>query len=190
MRIVDDASVRCSVCGTRIDQPPNTLPGERQPCPKCGSRLRDIRVSASDQLRLIDEAYAETTAASSQRIQQLMSAQAQAAITRESSFTADAAIAEAGRAAGTGTAYDAAAKTESAIAAELTTEREHLTQAAIHTLIDTVQVGQAENARAAEKLNSPTVQLVRWTRVVGRLTILAVIVGLAALFVAIYAAFK
>lgn len=190
MPLVNVPAVRCRECGTPIDESPNTPPGKRQPCPKCGSRLRDIRVFVSDQLQLIDEAYAETTAAANERIQQLMSAQAQVALRREGTLTADAVVVEAGHAAGAGTAYDATVKTDIAIAGELAAERDHLTQAAIHTLIDTVRVGQAENARAAEKLNGLTVELVRWTRVLGGLTVLVVLVSLAALVVGIYAAVK
>lgn len=187
---MDDPSVRCGACGTPIEEPPDTKPEERQPCPKCGSRSRTIRVSASDELRQIGEAYAEATAASNRRIRRLTSAQAAAAKTRSGSFTADAVIANAGLAEGTGTAHGPGARTESAIAAEIDAERGHLIQAAVQTLIDTVRVGQAESARAAEQLNGLTVELVKWTRVIGTLTIVTVVVALAALLVAVYAAFK
>ena len=162
---------------------------------------RRISVSVSDQLQLIDEAYAKTTAAANERIQQLVSAQAQAAIAREGSITLDATIAAAGVAAGTGAAHGASIKSEGELAGELAAEREHLTQSAIQTLIDTVRLGQAESARTAEKLNGLTVELVawtrklndltvellRWTRVIGAATIVAVVIGVAALIVGIIA---
>ena len=100
----------------------------------------------------------------------------------------DAVIVEAGVASAEATAHDATVKTESAISAELTVEREHLIQAAIRTLIETVTVAQAESARAAEKLNGLTVELVQWTRIIGSATIVAVVVGIAALAFAIYIA--
>ncbi len=77
---------------------------------------------------------------------------------------------------------------DAVIAAELSAEREQQINAAIKTLIETVTVGQAESARAAAKLNGLTAELVNWTRVIGRATIVAVIVGIAALGVAIYVA--
>jgi predicted RNA-binding Zn-ribbon protein involved in translation (DUF1610 family) len=36
--------VRCSECGTTIEESPGTRVEERQPCPNCGSTIRTIRV--------------------------------------------------------------------------------------------------------------------------------------------------
>jgi len=47
---MDDASttVHCAKCGAVIDEPANTKPENRKPCPTCGSTARDSHSSASD----------------------------------------------------------------------------------------------------------------------------------------------
>ena len=191
-------TVHCSVCGTLIDEPSDTPPAKRKPCPNCGSKVRTIGVTLSERLNLIDDAYAQVTRAGNDRIEQLISAQAAALVTRTGSFSADAVIApphtepHTGVASGTGSANDATATTETLISAELRSQQDGLTQAAIRALIDVVRVGQEQGAKAAEEslkataeLNALTKVLVKWTQFIGIATIVAVIVGVGAIVVAV-----
>ncbi len=49
MATVDQHSC-CGSCGAPIDEPSNTAPEERKPCPSCGSTSRQIRVELAEAL--------------------------------------------------------------------------------------------------------------------------------------------
>jgi hypothetical protein len=151
------------------------------------STARTISVTASDRLRVIDEAYAQKTAASDRRIDDIIERSTKANPTT---------------AAGQGTAPDAAVKREHSLpepstgqgagqagamiavnlTGELVREQGHRISDAITTLIETVTVGQAEATNTAERLNDLTHELVIWTRVIVVATIIAVVVAIAALW--------
>ena len=42
--------VQCDACGAPIDEPSNTPPEKRSPCPSCGSTIRQIRVELAETL--------------------------------------------------------------------------------------------------------------------------------------------
>jgi hypothetical protein len=48
----DEDFVSCSQCGTRIDEPHNTPPDQRLPCPSCGSKARTFNVHLSETVTL------------------------------------------------------------------------------------------------------------------------------------------
>jgi hypothetical protein len=141
-------------------------------------------LSATKQLDEISAEYARISEASNSRIQKLLSEQQQAAST-EIIRAAEAGSAQAGLASGTGAALDATVRAQSSVTGALTVEREQQTQDAIQTLISVVRVGQAENARAAEKLNDLTEKLVVWTGQIRKATNVLVVLGVAGLIVAI-----
>jgi hypothetical protein len=47
-------SVQCGNCGLPLDEPTNLDPANRQPCPRCGSHVRSIQVSATDKVSITD----------------------------------------------------------------------------------------------------------------------------------------
>jgi hypothetical protein len=186
-------------------------PSERQPCPNCGSKSRHYSVNLSARLDFIGKTYAEVTAASNERIQHLMSAQAQAAISREGSTAPESVEAPAGVAEGTGAAHEPervgaalegtirgqsnASATLTNVAGELSVERDLQLQTAIQTLIEVVQVGQAQSAVSTGELNDLTAELVKWTRRIGVWTAvmllvagITAVVALVALIVGVHAA--
>jgi hypothetical protein len=44
--------IKCSKCGMHIDEPVNTSPKEREPCPECGSTMRDKAIFLEDRIRI------------------------------------------------------------------------------------------------------------------------------------------
>jgi hypothetical protein len=44
--------IRCSKCGTKIEEPADKPLEERQPCPKCGSTMRDKTIVISDSIKI------------------------------------------------------------------------------------------------------------------------------------------
>ncbi len=42
--------MHCAACGNAIDEPTNTLPVDRKPCPTCGSLARNLSVSLHETL--------------------------------------------------------------------------------------------------------------------------------------------
>jgi hypothetical protein len=188
---VNQPAVTCSNCGTVINEPTDQPIDQRKPCPKCGSTARNISVTASERLQMIDTVYAQKTAASDRRIDDIIGRSTKVYPTT---------------ATGTGTAHDATVTTEHsavtplegtalghsnaqatittgevvALTGELVREQGRRTVDAITTLIQTVTVGQSEAAKTGEKLTDLTHELVIWTRVIGAATIVAVIVAIVA----------
>jgi polyhydroxyalkanoate synthesis regulator phasin len=183
-------TVTCANCGATINEPPDQPPEQRAPCPVCGSKARNINVSAEDRLRIVDEAYAQRSAEGQKRLDDIIerAKQAQAEIAEGSGEALDATVEthETGETAGGAQQYAQAAllvanSKQVELTGELVQEQGRQITDAIRTLTQTIQIGQGEAAKTAEKLNKLTEELVRWTRVSLVATVIAVLISAVAL---------
>lgn len=187
-------AVTCSNCGTMIDEPTNQPPEDRKPCPKCGSTSRAIRVSATERLQMIDSVYAEKTAASDRRIDDIIerstkvyptSATGQGAandatVKIEETGEPESVTTLKGTAQGHASAQATITTAVVALTGELVREQGRRISDAIEALIATVTIGQSEAAKTGDKLTDLTRELVVWTRVIGAATIVAVAIAIYA----------
>jgi hypothetical protein len=163
-----EPSVQCNQCGQSLDEPTNLDPAKRKPCPNCGSLSRKINVSVDEKLSIVDAVYAKAIQGSNTRIAGIMgSARAAVPIEHDAKFTADALI--------------TAAQSQVALTGVLFQEQTEAVRLSILALIDTERIGQAEAAKAGERLTNLTEQLVSWTKVIGVATLVAIVVAVLAL---------
>lgn len=185
-------AVTCNECGTVIDEPTDQPIDQRKPCPKCSSTSRAISVSATERLQMIDSVYAEKTAASDRRIDDIIERSTKVYPTSATGHGAanDATVeideppksvtSLKGTAQGHASAQATITTEVVALTGELVREQGRRTVDAITTLIETVTVGHSEAAKTGDKLTDLTRELVIWTRVIGAATIVAVLIAIYA----------
>lgn len=67
-----DNDVACNACGEILDEPRDQDPGERQPCPRCGSKTRKFFVTAQATINVESRLTVSATVASSVDIVSLL----------------------------------------------------------------------------------------------------------------------
>ena len=71
----------CSKCGTVLDEPTNTPPMDRSPCPKCGSTNRNFRISITATVSAASSATATLSNAESSATQTISPGTARSLVT-------------------------------------------------------------------------------------------------------------